>query len=294
MGKYHRIMRIVQFVRRSNPRAIMLGAELGEGGGIVDLSHIAPNTLAFVKGGKVAQEEALQYLGRNPPVLQRNEIDLAAPITGMDKVLCIGMNYRDHCEEQGAPIPTEPLVFNKFPSCVTGPRDDIPFPGCTEKLDWEVELVVVVGKETRPGIGKEEAMDCVYGYTASNDLSARDWQLKRNGGQWLAGKAMDKFAPIGPAIVTRDEILDPQDLSLSCSVNGVTRQDSNTCQMVFGVGEVVAWVSQFATLLPGDIILTGTPPGVGAFLKPEPVFLKRGDVVTCRVDKIGAVVNKIV
>jgi len=287
-------MRLVQFVRKSSPRAIMLGAELGESGGIVDLSHIAPNTLAFVKGGKVAMEVAQQYLDKNPPVLQRNEIELAAPITGMDKVLCIGMNYRDHCEEQGAPIPTEPLVFNKFPSCVAGPYDSIPYPGCTEKLDWEVELVVVMGKETRPGIDSKEALDYVYGYTASNDLSARDWQLKRNGGQWLAGKAMDKFAPIGPALVTSDEIENPQNLNLSCSVNGVTRQDSNTCQMVFGVGEVVSWISQFSTLLPGDLILTGTPPGVGAFLKPSPVFLQRGDTVICKVDKIGATVNKIV
>jgi len=271
----------------------MLGAELGEGGSVVDLSHIAPNTLALVKGGKVALNVAQQYLDRNPPVLDRSEIEMAAPITGMDKVLCIGMNYRDHCEEQGAPIPKEPLVFNKFPSCVAGPYEDLPYPACTQQLDWEVELVIVMGKETRPGMNSEEAMDCVYGYTACNDVSARDWQLKRNGGQWLAGKAMDKFAPLGPAIVTSEEIPDPQNLNLSCTVNGVVRQDSNTKQMVFGVSEVVTWISQFSTLLPGDIILTGTPPGVGAFLKP-PVFLQKGDLVECRVEKIGAVVNRVV
>jgi len=287
-------MRLVQFVRRSNPRAIMLGAELGEEGGLVDLSHIAPNTLAFVQGGQVALEVARKYIEGNPPQLARSDVEVTAPITGMDKVLCIGMNYKDHCEEQGAPIPKEPLVFNKFPSCVAGPTEDLPYPPCTEKLDWEVELVVVIGKQTRPGITSTEALDYVYGYTASNDISARDWQLARNGGQWLAGKAMDKFAPIGPALVTRDEIADPQNLRLSCEVNGVTRQDSNTCQMVFGVGYVVSWISQFSTLLPGDIILTGTPPGVGAFLKPSPVFLKRGDTVKCWVENIGAVLNKIV
>jgi len=286
-------MRLVQFVRKSAPRALMLGAELGEGGNIVDLTHIAPTCLALVKGGQVALTVARDYLAKNPPCVDRSEVDIAAPITGMDKVLCIGMNYRDHCEEQGAPIPSEPLVFNKFPSCVAGPTDDIPLPACTQSLDWEVELVIVVGKATFPGLTKEEALNYVYGYTAADDVSARDWQLKRNGGQWLAGKAMDKFCPIGPALVTSDEITDPQNLNLSCTVNGSVKQNSNTRQMVFGVGEVVAWVSQFSTLLPGDIILTGTPPGVGAFQKP-PMFLKKGDQVECWVEGIGSVRNRVV
>jgi len=286
-------MRLVQFVRKSAPRALMLGAELGEGGNIVDLTHIAPTTLALVKGGQVALTVAGDYLAKNPPTVDRSEVDLAAPITGMDKVLCIGMNYKDHCEEQGAPIPTEPLVFNKFPSCVTGPNDDIPLPGCTQSLDWEVELVIVIGKTTSPGLTKEDALNYVYGYTAADDVSARDWQLKRNGGQWLAGKAMDKFCPIGPALVTSDEITDPQNLNLSCTVNGSVKQNSNTRQMVFGVGAAVAWISQFSTLLPGDIILTGTPPGVGAFQKP-PMFLKKGDQVQCWVENIGSVINRVV
>jgi len=147
-------------------------------------------------------------------------------------------------------------------------------------------------KEARR-ISKERAMDCVFGFTAAHDVSARDWQLKKNGGQWLLGKSMEAFAPIGPAIVSKEEIGDPNNLNLSCKVNGEVKQDSNTSQFVFNVSDVISWVSIFTTLYPGDIILTGTPPGVGAFMKP-PQFLKVGDVVECSVEKIGTVVNKIV
>ena len=150
----------------------------------------------------------------------------------------------------------------------------------------------MIGKEARR-ISKERAMDCVFGFTAAHDVSARDWQLKKNGGQWLLGKSMEAFAPIGPAIVSKEEIGDPNNLNLSCKVNGEVKQDSNTSQFVFNVSDVISWVSIFTTLYPGDIILTGTPPGVGAFMKP-PQFLKVGDVVECSVEKIGTVVNKIV
>lgn len=285
-------MRLVQFIRRSAPYCLVPGAELGEGGSVVDLSHIAPSVLALIQGGDSALATAAKYVASSPPTLQPSEIQLAAPVTGMDKVLCIGMNYRDHCEEQGAPVPTEPLVFNKFPSCVCGPTADLPLPACTQQLDWEVELTVVIGQKAS-NVTKEDAMSYVLGYTVAHDVSARDWQMKRNGGQWLAGKAMDSFCPIGPAITTRDEIGDPHNLNLSCTVNGVVKQDSNTKQLVFGVAEVVSWISQFTTLLPGDIILTGTPPGVGVFMKP-PEFLKKGDIVECKVEKLGSVVNKVV
>jgi len=286
-------MRLVQFVRKSSPHAVLFGAELIDGGSIVDLSHIAPSSLDFVRGGENAMSVAKAYIATSPPSISRTDADLAAPITGMDKVLCIGMNYKDHCEEQGAPIPTEPVVFNKFPSCVVGPNADLPYPKLTNKLDWEVELTIVIGKKAS-NVTKEEARDYIYGFTTAHDVSARDWQLTKNGGQWLLGKAMDAFAPIGPAIVTKEDIGDPHNLNLSCTVNGVVKQDSNTAQFVFGVDEVVAWVSKFTTLLPGDIILTGTPPGVGAFQKPTPQFLKIGDIVECKVEKIGSVFNKIV
>jgi len=286
-------MRLVQFIRKTSPQVCLFGAELSDGGSVVDLTHIAPNTLDFITAGDSALSVAKSYLDTSPPTINREDIELRAPVTKMDKVLCIGMNYKDHCEEQGMPIPKEPLVFNKFPSCVAGPTVDLPMPKVTEELDWEVELCVVMGKAAKD-VSVEEALDYVYGYTAAHDVSARDWQLRRNGGQWLLGKAMESFAPIGPAVVTKEEIADPHNLNLSCKVNNEVKQDSNTSQFVFGVPEVISWVTQFMTLLPGDIILTGTPPGVGAFIKPKPQFLKVGDVVECQVENIGTIVNKVV
>jgi len=219
------------------------------------------------------------------------EVTLHAPVTRPDKVLCIGMNYVDHCAEQNAPVPTEPVVFNKFPSCIVGPTDDIVHPAATTELDWEVELVIVIGERCHR-VSEQEADRYIFGYTVAHDVSARDWQLRRNGGQWLIGKAMATFCPLGPCIATADSF-DPADVALSCRVNGVTRQNSSTRQLVFNCRQVVAHLSQTLTLLPGDVILTGTPPGVGVFMKP-PVFLQRGDVVECEVAGIGTIVNKVV
>ena len=151
-------------------------------------------------------------------------------MTRPDKVICIGMNYKDHCEEQNAPVPSEPVVFNKFPSCIVGPTDDLPYPDATNELDWEVELAIVIGKKAK-GVPEKEAGEYIAGYTPAHDVSARDWQLKRNGGQWLMGKAMDGFCPLGPAVVTKEELGDPHNLRLGCKVNGVTKQDSSTNQV---------------------------------------------------------------
>jgi len=221
-----------------------------------------------------------------------SSVQILAPVTKPDKVICIGMNYVDHCAEQGVPPPKEPMVFSKFSSSIIGPYDDLRYPEVTEQLDWEVELAIVIGK-TGKNVKKEEAMDYVFGYTTAHDVSARDWQLKRNGGQWLIGKTMDDFCPLGPALVTVDEIGDPHNLGLQTVVNGETKQDSNTRQLVFKTEELIAWLTRFFTLLPGDVILTGTPPGVGVFKKPQE-FLKKGDVVECTIEKIGSVRNKIV
>jgi len=285
-------MRFVQFAHKKSPEISRFGAELAGGGRVVDLSHISVNLLEFLRSGETAANTAKAYLDNNPPSFPSLDVALAAPIAGMDKVLCIGMNYKDHCEEQNAPIPKEPVVFNKFPSCIVGPTASLPYPKCTKELDWEVELAVVIGRRAA-NVTKDEAMKYVFGYTVAHDVSARDWQMKRNGGQWLLGKAMDAFAPIGPAVVTKDEILDPHNLHLSCTVNGVTKQNSNTSQLVFGVEDVVSWISQCVTLLPGDIIFTGTPPGVGCFMKP-PQFLKPGDTVVCTIQSIGSVTNTVI
>ncbi|XP_043222126.1 fumarylacetoacetate hydrolase domain-containing protein 2A-like isoform X1 [Amphibalanus amphitrite] len=222
-----------------------------------------------------------------------SEVKLLAPITSPDKVLCIGMNYVDHCAEQNMPVPTEPVVFNKFPSCIVGPSDAIELPSAvTSQLDWEVELAVVIGQKCRD-VSPEQADDYIFGYTVAHDVSARDWQLRRNGGQWLVGKAMDTFCPLGPCITTADS-LDPANLSLWCRVNGETQQQGSTAQLVFDCRQVVSHLSRSGiTLLPGDVILTGTPPGVGVFRKP-PVFLKHGDVVECGVEGIGTITNKVV
>jgi len=283
-------MRLVQFVHVRSPQHLCAGVLQGDS--VVDISHIASTTIELLRGGEKMESEVAAYLNTNPPAFSRDQINLKAPVTGMDKVLCIGMNYKDHCEEQGAPIPTEPMVFNKFPSCVVGPEDDIPFPPTTEQLDWEVEMVIVIGKKGFE-VDEGSAMDYVYGYTTGNDLSAREWQLHRNGGQWMIGKGMNGFAPIGPSIVSKDEIADPQKLRVWCKVNGETKQDSNTSEMVFNVSKIVAWVTKFFTLLPGDIISTGTPPGVGVFRSP-PQFLHKGDTVVCGVEGIGEIVNRIV
>jgi len=219
-------------------------------------------------------------------------VKLKAPITDPGKVLCVGMNYVDHCLEQGMPIPKEPVIFSKFATSIAGDGDPIPLASEVHELDFEVELVIVIGKRTKR-VAEADALAHVAGFTVAHDVSARDWQLKKNGGQWLLGKAMDAYAPIGPAIVTTDEIGDPHALGIRCFLNGASVQDSNTAQMVFKTEAIVAWISKFVTLLPGDVILTGTPPGVGCFRKP-PLFLKPGDVVTCEIDGIGAITNTVV
>ena len=201
------------------------------------------------------------------------------------KIVCVGLNYADHAAESGMPIPTEPVLFFKATSAMVGPDDEVIIPRGSLKTDWEVELAIVIGRRAS-GVCEADALEHVAGYALHNDYSERAWQLER-GGQWVKGKSSDTFAPFGPFLATRDEIPNPQNLRLWLSVNGVTRQNSNTAQMVFGVSHLVSYISQFMTLLPGDIISTGTPPGVGLGLKPEPIFLKPGDVVELGIEGLG-------
>lgn len=224
-------------------------------------------------------------------VLPSSECTVLAPITGCEKVLCIGMNYVDHCTEQDVPIPKEPVVFNKFASSIINPGADIEALAVSKEMDFEVEMVIVVGKSGK-NIPEENAMDYVFGYTVAHDVSARDWQLKENGGQWLLGKAFDCACPLGPVIVTPEEF-DAHNAKIRCLLNGETVQDSSTNQLIFKTEYLIHWVSKFVTLTPGDIILTGTPPGVGCFRKP-PLWLKHGDIVRCEIDGIGAIENRVV
>lgn len=275
-----------------------MGVEIRDGGDIVDLcagdSSIPSDMRSFIEGGQKTLLAAKSVIDRGGSIIPRDSVKIVAPIYNPDKVLCVGMNYKDHCEEQNAPVPIEPVIFNKFPSSIIGPTEDLQYPKETQKLDWEVELTIVIGKDAKR-VQESDAMNYVFGYTVAHDVSARDWQLEpgRNGGQWLIGKAMDGFCPLGPAIVMKEDINDPHNLGLRCRVNGVTKQDSNTNQLVHKTAAMVSFISRFMTLRPGDVILTGTPPGVGVFRKP-PEYLKRGDVVECEIDGIGKVVNKIV
>jgi 2,4-diketo-3-deoxy-L-fuconate hydrolase len=212
-------------------------------------------------------------------------IRLGPCIARPSKIVCVGLNYTDHAKESGMPIPPEPILFFKSTSSLVGPDDAVVIPRGSKKTDWEVELAIIIGRRASY-VSEADAMQHVAGYALHNDYSEREWQLER-GGQWVKGKSCDTFAPLGPFLATRDEVADPQALKLWLSVNGVMRQHSTTAQMIFGVRQLVSYISQFMTLLPGDVISTGTPPGVGLGLKPHPVFLQPGDVVELGIEGLG-------
>lgn len=217
---------------------------------------------------------------------------LMAPIPRPNKVICIGLNYRDHAAETGAEIPSEPVVFGKFATAITGPGAQIVLPPAAKQVDYEAELVVVIGRGGKH-IKAAKAFEHIAGYMCGNDVSARDWQKGRPGGQWLLGKTPDTFAPTGPWLVTADEIPDPHDLPIRLRLNGKAMQDGNTREFIFGVDQVIAHVSQLVTLEPGDLIFTGTPPGVGVARKP-PVFLKPGDEVEVEIEGLGTLRNPVI
>jgi 2,4-diketo-3-deoxy-L-fuconate hydrolase len=210
---------------------------------------------------------------------------LGPPIGRPSKIVCIGLNYRDHAAESGMAIPNEPVIFFKATTSIVGPDDAVLIPRTGSKLDWEVELAVVIGARTY-GVDRSQAMNHVAGYVLHNDYSERVFQLER-GGQWVKGKSADTFAPLGPFLATRDEIADPGALRMWLSVNGTMRQQSSTANMIFDVPTLVSYVSEFMTLLPGDVISTGTPAGVGLGMKPSPVYLAPGDEVALGIDRLG-------
>jgi 2-keto-4-pentenoate hydratase/2-oxohepta-3-ene-1,7-dioic acid hydratase in catechol pathway len=219
------------------------------------------------------------------------EPKLACPIVRPSKILAIGLNYLDHIRETGADKPERPIVFAKYPSALTGPHDPIVVDAAlTEQADYEVELAVVIGRRTRR-VSREEALDAVFGYCVANDVSARDWQRKDS--QFSRSKSFDTFCPAGPWITTADRVPDPQALGIRSDVNGERRQDSSTKEMIFPVAELVEFLARGMTLEPGDVILTGTPHGVGFAMDP-PVYLKPGDVVGCEIDGLGRIENPVV
>lgn len=222
---------------------------------------------------------------------EEREITRLAPVTRPPKIICLGLNYRDHAIETNTKIPTEPVVFSKYPTAVLGPNAPIQLPPDSQKVDFEAELVIVIGRGGR-NIPEADALLHVAGYTCGQDVSARDYQIERGGGQWMIGKTFDTFAPMGPVLVTPDEIPDPHNLRIQCRVNGQTMQDSNTGQQIFRVPQVIAYLSRVMTLEAGDVIFTGTPPGVGMARKP-PVYLKAGDMVEIEIEGIGILRNPV-
>ena len=226
------------------------------------------------------------WLASNATSLPRvtGDVRFAAPFTRPSKIVCVGLNYSKHAAESGMPLPTEPILFFKATTALVGPNDDVVIPRNSVKTDWEVELAVVIGKRATY-VEEKDAMKYVAGFCLHNDYSEREFQLERNG-QWVKGKSADTFAPIGPYLVTTDELSNYDNLRLWLKVNGKTLQDSNTNDLIFGVPYLVSYISQFMTLLPGDVISTGTPAGVGLGFKP-PVYLKPGDVVELGIDGLG-------
>ena len=223
-------------------------------------------------------------------IFSLDEVKLVAPIPNPRKILALGLNYLDHIEEAKLPVPSEQVWFCKQPSAVNGPYAPVRVPQVSEQLDYEAELVVIIGRRCRD-IDEDKAMDAVFGYCVGNDFSVRDWQLRTS--QWMLGKSFDTHAPFGPWIVTTDELPDPNGLDISCTVNGAIKQQSNTRHMLFKIPQMIAHLSQVMTLEPGDLIFTGTPGGV-AIGDPDPQYLKAGDVVCCSIAGIGQIRNEVV
>jgi 2-keto-4-pentenoate hydratase/2-oxohepta-3-ene-1,7-dioic acid hydratase in catechol pathway len=264
---------------------------IGEDGKIRDLSRVVKDIDgAMLSSGGLVKIKKLN-VKRMKPVA--GKLRLGPCIAGVKNFIAIGLNYSDHAAEAGMAVPKEPVIFNKMTTCICGPNDDTLIPRESTKLDWEVELGIVIGKRCRY-LSKEQAKGAIAGYFLSNDVSERDFQIARSGGQWDKGKGCETFGPIGPWFVTKDEIRNPQNLNMWLDVNGEKRQRGNTRTMVFGCEHLVWYCSQFFVMEPGDIIITGTPPGVGLGMKPAPQFLKEGDVVTLGIDGLGEQRQKVV
>lgn len=272
-------------------------------GALIDEDQIADLTPSILPMGLSASEilrcydlatgfvePAMDAVGSGElPLVNLDDIRLEAPVPRPSKIICIGLNYLDHVIESGAEIPKAPLIFSKFDTCVCASEQPIVLPLGSEQVDFEAELAVVIGRRAK-SIGVASAMDHVFGYTNLNDVSARDMQFAD--GQWQRGKSCDTFAPFGPFVATKDEIADPHKLRIQFRLNDVTMQDSNTDQLIFKIPELIEYLSRSITLEPGDIIATGTPPGVGFARKP-PVFLKDGDICEVEIDGLGVLINSV-
>ena len=282
-------MRLVSYLSPEGPRIAALRGEK-----YVDLSvgGLPDSMRALLAIGDPGLRRAADVAADGPELDPKTVKKLLAPVPDARKVICVGLNYADHARESGASPPEEPVLFNKFPTALLGHGEPIVLPHVSQEVDYEAELVVVIGRGGRH-IPREHVFDHVAGYCPGHDVSARDWQLRKPGKQWLLGKTFDTFAPCGPALVTHDEVPEPGKLRIRFRLNGETMQDSNTDQFIFPVDEIVSYVSQVCTLEPGDLIFTGTPPGVGFARKP-PRFMKPGDVAEVEIEGLGILKNRVI
>lgn len=256
-----------------------------------DIMDVIQQSEAAVKA-LAALEEAALSSGDSSVLLDEEGLTFAPCVTRPSKIICVGLNYRKHADETNSPYPKTPILFNKFSNALAGHQEPIAVPRVTEKLDYEAELTIVIGKRAK-NVDRAEALQYVFGYCNGNDLSARDLQLRT--AQWMLGKTCDGFAPIGPYLVTADEVGDPNDLEIKTILNGEVRQQSNTADMIFHCDEIVSYISQHMTLEPGDIIMTGTPEGViMGYPEDKQEWIKPGDVVTIEIEKLGSLTNRFV
>ena len=288
-------MRFVSFQSEAGIRvaAVRDGAYVDLAKTDSSLPHCMKRFLAL---GAEGLERAADAVEKGPSI-DPQSVKLLPPVPMPQKIICIGLNYADHAKESGATLPEEPVVFNKFPTAIRAHGEEIQLPTCSDgdydkTVDYEAELVVVIGRRGR-FIPKEDALSYVAGYCCGHDVSARDWQLTKPERQWLLGKSFDTFAPCGPELVTADEVVNPGNLRIQMRLNGQTMQDSTTAQLIFPIDELVAYISGVCTLEPGDMIFTGTPPGVGAARDPK-VFLKSGDIAEIEIEKLGTLRNPVV
>ncbi|MFJ9382349.1 fumarylacetoacetate hydrolase family protein [Peribacillus sp. NPDC101481] len=265
---------------------------------IISLTALGPEEFPacmkkFIERGSELRSRAEQLIEQrvnDDAIFKLSEVNILPPIAKPDKIICVGLNYFDHCKETGMEPPESPVIFSKYANAIAGHNDAIEIPINSTEVDFEAELAFVIGREAKH-VSEEEADDYVFGYTIMNDISARDLQFQD--GQWSRGKTADTFAPFGPVIVTKDEVGDPHNLAISLELNGEIMQDSNTSNLIFTVPKIISFLSQSMTLMPGDLIATGTPPGVGMGRNPK-IWLKNGDRMNVRIEKIGKLSNHVI
>lgn len=283
-------MKLVRYGQPGKEKPGIIDAE----GKLRDLSKVVPDIGPDQLSDKALAKLAKLNLAKLP--LVKGKPRMGSPVSGVSKFIAIGLNYADHAAESGMSIPKEPIVFMKSTTCIQGPNDEVMLPKGSVKTDWEVELGVVIGTKASY-VSQKDALSYVAGYCTINDVSEREYQLER-GGTWDKGKGCDTFGPIGPWLVTRDEVPNPQNLKMWLDLNGQRMQNGSTKTMIFGVAKIVSYVSQFMTLMPGDVITTGTPPGVGMGFKKNgqsaPIYLKRGDVIELGIEGLGEQTQKVI